>query len=94
MTVLLELLTVLLEYLDLFNGILQFADFLTVKALVSPQNASIIPDSYTYLLCLKLCRHNRRIPSTCTPNLSTLTTCNFRAVKAIDLKFGQKEALS
>jgi len=46
-TVLFELLTVLLEYLDLFNGNLQSADFLTVKALISPQNASIIPDSYT-----------------------------------------------
>jgi len=50
----LELLTSLLEYLDL-NGNVQSADFLAVKALLSPQNASIIPDSYTYLLCLKLC---------------------------------------
>ena len=59
-TVLLELLTALL---DLFNEILQSADFLTIKALISPQNASIIPDSYTYLLCSKLCRHNHRIPT-------------------------------
>ena len=47
MTVLLELLTALLEYLDLVNGILQSANFLTVKALISLQNASIIHDSYT-----------------------------------------------
>jgi len=62
-TVLLELLTALLEYIDLLNGILQSPDFLTVKALISPQNASIIPDSYTCLLCSKLCQHNRRIPN-------------------------------
>jgi len=41
----------------------QSPDFLTVKTLISPQNASIIPDSYSYLLCLKLCQHNRRIPT-------------------------------
>jgi len=63
MTVLLELMTVLLEYLDLLTEFLHSANFLTVKALVSPQNqnASIIPNSYTYLLCSKLCQHNRRI---------------------------------
>ena len=33
MTVLLEFLTALLEYLDFFNGIVQSADFPTVKAL-------------------------------------------------------------
>ena len=43
-------LTVLLEYFYLSNGIVQSADFLAVKALLSPQNASIIPDYYTYLL--------------------------------------------
>ena len=48
MTVIIELMTALLKYLDL--GIVQSADFLAVKALLLPQNASIIPDSYTYLL--------------------------------------------
>jgi len=38
--------TALLEYLDL---IVQSADFLAAKASLSPQNASIIPDSYTHL---------------------------------------------
>ena len=52
MTVLLELLTALLEYLD----IMQSTDFFAAKALISPYNTSIIPDSYTYLLFLKLCR--------------------------------------
>ena len=56
MTVISELLTALLEYLDM-----QSADFLAVKVSLSPQNASIIPDSYTYLLCSKLCWHNRLI---------------------------------
>ena len=55
--------TALLEYLDLFYGIVQSADFLAVKASLLPQNASIIPDSYTYLLCSKLCWHNHLIPT-------------------------------
>ena len=70
MTVLLQLLAALLEYIDLLNGILQSPDFLTVKALISSQNASIIPGSYTYLLCLKLCQHNRRIPTCGTGDIS------------------------
>ena len=43
MTVMLELLTALLEYLDLFDGFVQSA---AVKASLLPQNASIIPDFY------------------------------------------------
>jgi len=39
-TVILELLTTLLEYLDFFNEIKQSVNFLAVKALLSPQNAS------------------------------------------------------
>jgi len=56
MTVLLELLTALLEYLDLLYGIYRFFLAANYKALLSSQNASIIPDSYTYLyiLCSKL----------------------------------------
>ena len=46
MTIIIELLTALLEYLDLFEGFVQSA---AVKALLLPQNASIIPDSNTYL---------------------------------------------
>ena len=60
MTVILELLTALLEYLNLFDG---FGQSAAVKASLLPQNASIIPDSYTYLLCLKLYWHNRLIPT-------------------------------
>ena len=45
-----RLLTALLEYLNLVNGIVQSADFLAVKASLSPQNASIFPDSYKFLL--------------------------------------------
>ena len=47
MTYILELLTALLEYLDLLNGIVQSAYFLAVKASLSPQNASMIL-TYTY----------------------------------------------
>ena len=54
-TVTLELLAALLEHLNLFDGFVQFA---AVEASLLPQNASIIPDSYTYQLCLKLCWHN------------------------------------
>ena len=58
-----ELLTALLYgiaifLMDLYN--LQ----LFIKASISPQNISIIPDSYTYLLCLKLCCHNYLISTT------------------------------
>ena len=63
MTAIIELLTALLEYLDIIHGIVQSAYFCTVNTSLSPQNASMIPDSYTYLLCLKLCWHNRLIPS-------------------------------
>ena len=59
----LELLTALLEYLDLLHGIVQSAYFLAVKASLLSQNASIILDSYTYLLCSKLCWHNCLIPT-------------------------------
>ena len=44
-----KLLTALLEYLNFL-----FYNFLVAEALLSPQNASIIPDSHTYLLCSKL----------------------------------------
>jgi len=44
-TVILELLTALLEYLDLFDGFVQPA---AVKSSLLPQNASIIPDFHTY----------------------------------------------
>ena len=54
-----EVLTALLEYLDHFEESVQFT---AVKASLLSQNASIIPDSYTYLLCSKLCRHNCLIP--------------------------------
>ena len=52
MTVVLELPTAILEYPDLFNGIVQSADFLAVKALLSPQNASIIQEFIDILSCL------------------------------------------
>ena len=69
MTVQLELLTALLEYLNLF---MQSTDSLAAKALLSPQNTSTIPDSYTYLLCLKLCRQNRHMPTRDNESLSSV----------------------
>jgi len=62
MIVLLELLTVLLEYLDHLTELCYVQIFLLPK-LYFTSNASTIPDSYIYLLCLKLYRHNRRMPT-------------------------------
>ena len=77
MTVLLELLSALLEYLNVFYGIMQSADCLAVKALLSPQNSSIIPESYTYLLCSKLCWHNRHMPTVDSGLDSIGEVCHF-----------------
>ena len=54
MTVILQLLTASSENLDRFNTIVQSVDFLAVKALLLPQNASIIPDSYIYLIMFEI----------------------------------------
>ena len=61
MTVLLELLTVLFDYFNLFNGIVQSTDF-------RPQISSIISDSLLYLkLCWLMCCDVSKISqTTCT----------------------------
>jgi len=57
-TVTLELLTALLEYFYTFSRNAQSADFPTIKADLSPQNASTI-----LLLCWKLFYDNYHIPN-------------------------------
>ena len=47
----------------------------TVKALYPPQNASIISDSHTYLLCPKLCWHNRSIPRQMLSGMCDVESC-------------------
>ena len=60
MTVLLEYVTALLEYIDLnFRDFAYYANY----ALKYLQYAGIIPDSFTTSLCSKLSRHNSRTPT-------------------------------
>ena len=54
MTGIVQLLTALLEYLERLHRIVLSPNFLAVKASLSPQNASVIPDSYTYMLEIML----------------------------------------
>jgi len=61
-TVLLELLNALLEYLDLFMELCNLLIFLLSKLYYHLE----MPDSYTCLLCSKLCLHNRHMPSVYT----------------------------
>ena len=56
--------TALLEYFNIFNGIVQSAD-------LANYHLKSQPDSYTYLLCLKLCWHNRCIPKCQTVQLES-----------------------
>ena len=65
MIVLLELLIALLEYIDL---ILQLSFFqqefiLHVSYKYLTYYAGIMLNAFRYLLCSKLCQHNRRVPS-------------------------------
>ena len=53
-TVLLEFLTALLEYIDFLTELCKLQIFPLLKLLIIiSSNASIIPDSHTYLLCPK-----------------------------------------
>ena len=46
MTAILDLLTALLKYFNIFHGIVQSAYFRTVKTTLSPQNALILIHTY------------------------------------------------
>ena len=60
MIVLLELLTALLEYIDL---ILQLSFFQQELYKYLTYYAGIMLNAFRYLLCSKLCQHNRRVPT-------------------------------
>ena len=66
MIVLLELLTALLEYIDLILQLSFFLQEFTLLYKYLTYYAGIMLNAFRYLLCSKLCQHNRRIPTTYT----------------------------
>ena len=62
MIVLLELLTALLEYIDLILQLSFFLQEFTLSYKYLTYYADIMLNSFRYLLCSKLCQHNRRVP--------------------------------
>ena len=63
MIVLLELLTALLEYIDLILQLSFFQQEFTLLYKYLTYYAGIMLNAFRYLLCSKLCQHNRRVPS-------------------------------
>ena len=63
MIVLLELLTVLLEYIDLILQLSFFQQEFILWYKYLTYYAGIMLNAFRYLLCSKLCQHNRRVPS-------------------------------
>ena len=63
MIVLLELLTVLLEYIDLILQLSFFQQEFILWYEYLTYYAGIMLNAFRYLLCSKLCQHNRRVPS-------------------------------
>ena len=62
MIVLLELLTALLEYIDLILQLSFFQQEFTLSYKHLTYYAGIMLNAFRYLLCSKLCQHNRRVP--------------------------------
>ena len=63
MIVLLELLTALLQYIDLILQLLIFQQEFILSYNYLTCYAGIMLNAFRYLLCSKLCQHNRRVPS-------------------------------
>ena len=63
MIVLLELLTALLEYIDLILQLSFFQQEFTLSYKYLTYYDGIMLNAFRYLLCSKLCQHNRRVPS-------------------------------
>ena len=63
MIVLLELLTALLEYIDLILQLSFFQQEFILLYKYLTYYAGIMLNAFTYLLCSKLCQHNRRVPT-------------------------------
>ena len=62
MIVLLELLTALLEYIDLILQMSFFQQEFILSHKYLTYYAGIMLNAFRYLLCSKLCQHNRRVP--------------------------------
>ena len=62
MSVLLELLTALLEYIDLILQLSFFQQEFTLSYEYLTYYADML-NAFRYLLCSKLCQHNRRVPT-------------------------------
>ena len=63
MIVLLELLTALLEYIDLILQLSFFQQEFILSYKYLTYYAGIMLNAFRYLLCSKLCQHNRRVPN-------------------------------
>ena len=63
MIVLLELLTALLEYIDLILHLSFIQQEFTLSYKYLAYYAGIMLNAFRYLLCSKLCQHNRRVPT-------------------------------
>ena len=63
MIVLLELLTALLEYIDLILQLSFFQQEFILLYKYLTYYAGIMLNAFRYLLCSKLCQHNRRVPN-------------------------------
>ena len=66
MIVLLELLTALLEYIDLILQLSFIQQEFTLSYKYLTYYAGIMLNAFRYLLCSKLCQHNRRVPKDIT----------------------------
>ena len=62
MIVLLELLTVLVEYIDLILQLSFFQQEFILWYKYLTYYAGIMLNAFRYLLCSNLCQHNRRVP--------------------------------
>ena len=63
MIVLLELLIALLEYIDLILQLSFFQQEFIPSYKYLTYYAGIMLNAFRYLLCSKLCQHNRRVPN-------------------------------
>ena len=63
MIVLLELLTALLEYINLILQLSFFQQEFILSYKYLTYYAGIMLNAFRYLLCSKLCQHNRQVPA-------------------------------
>ena len=80
MIVLLELLTALLEHIDLILQLSFFQQEFTLSYKYLTYYAGIMLNAFRYLLCSNLCQHNRQVPIheavTVTLSMSDIFNCH------------------